>query len=160
MSEGQQYPVVGKEGNRRLLPTSFADIDELAAEMGKEEFRAYVDRVYAAVLRHPPYVPLDIESKCTPETKKRFISVLWLYLVEGHGGYLDNDIKRFTKYDDAPVAEVRRRLLARKSRINADERTRAQAEAQRDRHKAENTPNANNHTGSGAGSGEPSTLDR
>ncbi len=152
--------MVGKEGNRQLLPASFADIDELAAEMGKKEFCAYVNRVYAAILRHPPYVPLDIESRCTPQTKKRFLAVLWLYLAEGNGGYFDNEIKHFTRYDDAPVAEVRRRLLTRKSRINADERTRAQAEAQRDRHKAENTPYANNHTGSGAGSGEPSTLDR
>lgn len=152
--------MVGTEGNRQLLPTSFADIDELAAEMGKEEFRAYVDRVYAAVLRHPPYVPLDIDSRCTPQTRKRFISVLWMFHAEGHGGYFDNEIKHFTRYDDAPVAEVRRRLLERKSRINADERARAQAKAQRDRDKAENTPYANNHAGCGAGSGEPSTLDR
>lgn len=134
--------MVGTEGYRQLLPTSFADIDELAAEMGKEAFRAYVDRVYAAILRHPPYVPLDIEARSTPQTRKRFVSVLWMFIAEGNGAYFDNEIKHFVRYDDTSLARVRREILERKYRRAADERARAKIKTQRDCHTPQNTPHA------------------
>ena len=134
--------MVGKEGNRQLLPTSFADVEKIEAEMGKEEFRGYVNRVYAAILRHPPYEPLDIESRCTPQTKRRFLAVLWLYLAEGHGGYFDNEIKHFTRYDDPTLARVRREILDRKYRRAAAERNREAAEKERDSSETQDTPHA------------------
>ncbi|ATS10573.1 hypothetical protein CS543_06780 [Porphyromonas gingivalis] len=103
---------------RPLLPTSFADIDKIADEMGEQAFRSYVNRVYAAVLSLKNRETIDITARSTPETRARFVAVLWLFIAETGGGCFDNNITVFTRYDDTPMDRRRRRLLSRKPRQN------------------------------------------
>lgn len=97
---------------------SWTEIQAYLLPPGADNFRAYLNTIYGALMAMRPKDEISILAEVSPENREKFIKIGCLFITEGNSDYIYSDdytvIKRLSEKPEKSIAEFLEKIALKK----------------------------------------------
>lgn len=101
---------------------SWKEIEAYLLHPEADNFRAYLNKIYGALMAMRPKDEISILTEVAPENREKFIKIGCLFITEGNSDYIYSDdytvIKRLSEKPEKSIAEFLEKIALKKNRRN------------------------------------------